>query len=96
MTSIESDDIISMLLIVENGHTLSGKATCFADKSNAEQRFRNLKLQSGDSLSAFNKRIHDTEIELQRLDVEITPKTKCYLFLLQMYYYHDPVIRQKV
>ena len=70
-------------------HTLSGRATGFADKSNAEQRFRNLKLQSRENLSAFNKRI-------QRLDVEITPKTKCYLFLLQMYHYHDPVIRQKV
>ena len=69
---------------------------CFANKTNAEQRFRNLKLQSGESLSAFNKRIHDAEIEFQRLDVEIIPKTKCYLFLLQMYYYHDPVIRQKV
>ena len=96
MTSIETDDIIAMLLIVEKSHTLSGKATGFADKSNAEQRFRNLKLQSGESLSAFNKRIHDAEIELQRLDVEIASKTKCYLFLLQMYNYHDPVIRQKV
>ena len=96
MTSIETDDIIVMLLIVEKSHTLSGKATGFADKSNAEQRFRNLKLQSGESLSAFNKRIHDAEIELQRLDVEIASKTKCYLFLLQMYNYHDPVIRQKV
>jgi hypothetical protein len=34
--------------------------------------------------------------ENSRLDVAITPKTKCYLFLLQMYHYHDPVIRQKV
>jgi len=85
-----------MLLIVENSRTLSGKATCFPDKSNAEQRFRNPKLQSGESLSAFNKRIHDAEIELQRLDAEITTKTKCYLFLLQMNYYHDPVIIQKV
>ena len=40
ITSIENDDINSMLLIVENSHTLSGKATGFADKSNAEQRFR--------------------------------------------------------
>jgi hypothetical protein len=96
MTSIENDDIIAILLIVENSHTLSGTATGFADKSNAEQRFRNLKLQSGESLSAFNERIHNAEIELQRLDVEITPKPKCYLFLLQMYYYHDPFIRQKV
>jgi hypothetical protein len=96
MTLIENDDIIAMLLIVENIHTLSGKATGFADKSNAEQRFRNLKLQSGESLSAFNKRIHDAEIELQRLDVEIASKTKCYLFFLQMYYYHDPDIKQKV
>ena len=43
MTSIENDDIIAILLIVENSHTLSGTATGFADKSNAEQRFRNLK-----------------------------------------------------
>ena len=55
-----------------------------------------IKLQSGESLSAFNKRIHDAEIELQRLDVEIASKTNCYLFLLQMYDYHDPLIRQKV
>ena len=68
ITSIENDDINSMLLIVENSHTLSGKATGFADKSNAEQRFRNLKLQSGESLSAFNKRINDAEIELQQLE----------------------------
>jgi hypothetical protein len=86
MTSIENDDIIAMLLIVEKSHTLSGKAT----------GFRNLKLLSGESLSAFYKRIHDVEIELQRLDVEITSKTKCYIFFLQMYNYHDPVIRQKV
>ena len=72
MTSIENDDIITMLQIVENSHTLkiflalsifcfklSGKATGFADKRNAEQRFRNLKLQSGESLLAFHKRIHD-------------------------------------
>ena len=57
---------------------------------------RNLKLQSGESLSAFNKRIHYAEIELQRLDVEITPMTKYYLFLMQIYHYHDPVFRQKV
>jgi hypothetical protein len=62
-----------MLLIVEKSHTLSGKATDFTDKSNAEQRFRNLNLQSGENLSAFNKRIYDAEIKLQRLDVEITP-----------------------
>jgi len=52
--------------------------------------------ENGPIDSAFNKRIHYAEIELQRLDIEITPMTKYYLFLMQIYHYHDPVFRQKV
>ena len=95
--AINEDDVNGMIDLIIKCHTTSGKASSYADKRRAEEKYRNHLYIEGTSIAAYSHQLYLLDREVEQVGgTPLDEKAKVYKVLASLTQHSNISIKSKV